>query len=225
MAMLYMTSPVMIPFVGWFESVQYNAALAITCPIKGTSREQLYQELDLERLSDRRRYRRLVYLFNIVSCHSPANLCSLLPDKQRSYDPVRSNLFRNFNSQTNFFKTYFFPYCISECNNLGPNLRNSTSVTIFKKMLLAFIRPKQCDIYNIIDPSGLKLLTRLRDNLSHLRGNKFRHNFLNTLNPLCSCSLEIESTSHHLLRCPFYTPWQYNWYYWRYIKFLWWWIN
>ena len=187
------------------ESVQYNAALAITGAIKGSSRERLYQELGLESLSDRRWYRRLVYFFNIVAGNSPAYLCSLLPVKQRSYDPVRTNKFRNFTTHTNFFKNSFFPYCISEWNKLDPSLRNSTSVTMFKKGLLAFIRPKQFSIYNLIDPPGLKLLTRLRVNLSHLREHKFRHNFLDTLNPLCSCSLEIESTSHYLLRCPFYT--------------------
>ena len=104
-----------------------------------------------------------------------------------------------------FFKNSFFPYCTSEWNKLGPNLRNSTSISKFKEGLLAFIRPKQCHIYDIIDPLGLKLLTRLRVNLSHLREHKFHHNFLDTLNPLCSCSLEIESTSHYLLRCRFYT--------------------
>ena len=76
---------------------------------------------------------------------------------------------------------------------------------MFKKGLLAFIRLQQCYIYNIFDPTGLNMLTRLRVNLSHLRAHKFHHNFLDTLNPLCSCSLEIESTSHYLLRCPFYT--------------------
>ena len=49
------------------ESVQYNAALAITGAIKGTSRERLYHELGLESLRDRRWYRRLTYFFNIVS--------------------------------------------------------------------------------------------------------------------------------------------------------------
>ena len=88
--------------------------------------------------------------------------------------------------------------------DINPNLRNSPSLSVFKKGLLAFIRPKECSIYNIIDPYGLKLLTRLRVNLSHLREHKFRHNFLNTLNPLCSCMLETESTGHYLLRCPFY---------------------
>ena len=166
---------------------------------------RLYHELGFESLSARRWYRRLVYFFNIVSCNSPVYLYSLLPAKQRSYDPIISNLFRKFTSHTSFFKDSFFPYCTSEWNKLGPNLRNSDSISIFKKGLLAFIRPKQCYIYNIIDPPGLKLLTRLRVNLSHLREHKFRHNFLNTLNPLCSCSLEIKSTSHYLLRCPFYT--------------------
>ena len=36
------------------ESVQYNAALAITGAIRGTSKEKLYQELGLESLKDRR---------------------------------------------------------------------------------------------------------------------------------------------------------------------------
>ena len=34
------------------ESVQYNAALAITGAIRGTSKDKLYQELGLESLKD-----------------------------------------------------------------------------------------------------------------------------------------------------------------------------
>ena len=47
------------------ESVQYNAALAITGSIRGASRERLYQELGLESLSNRQWYRRLTMFFNI----------------------------------------------------------------------------------------------------------------------------------------------------------------
>ena len=36
------------------ESVQYNAALAITGAIQGTSREEVYKELGLETLKSRR---------------------------------------------------------------------------------------------------------------------------------------------------------------------------
>ena len=36
------------------ESVQYNAAVAITGAMRGTSKEKLYQELGFESLKDRR---------------------------------------------------------------------------------------------------------------------------------------------------------------------------
>ena len=36
------------------ESIQYNAALAITGAIRGTSREKLYQELGFKSLQQRR---------------------------------------------------------------------------------------------------------------------------------------------------------------------------
>ena len=164
-----------------------------------------YQELGLESFRDRRWYRRLVYFFNIVSLNLPGYLRSLLPSKQRSHDPRRNNMFRNFSVRTEYFKNSFSPYCISELNKLDPSLRNSASISLFKKILLKFIRPRPNSVLNIMDPFGLKLLTRLCVNFSHLTEHKFQHNFLDTLNPLCSCSLEIESTSHYLLRCPFYT--------------------
>ena len=41
---------------------------------------------------------------------------------------------------------------------------------------------------NIFDPKGLKLLTRLRLEFSHLNEHRFRHNFEECVNPLCSCS-------------------------------------
>ena len=43
------------------ETVQYNAALAITGCIRGTSREKLYSELGLESLRDRRFCRRMCF--------------------------------------------------------------------------------------------------------------------------------------------------------------------
>ena len=41
------------------ESIQYNAALALTGAIRGSSREKLYHELSLETLQLRRRYKKL----------------------------------------------------------------------------------------------------------------------------------------------------------------------
>ena len=80
-------------------------------------------------------------------------------------------------------------------------LRNSNSIAIFKSRLLSFIRPIQSDVYNIFDPIGLKFLTRLRLDFSHLNEHRFRHNFQDCLNPSCSCSLQTEDTIHCLLHC------------------------
>ena len=39
---------------------------------------------------------------------------------------------------------------------------------------------------------------------SHLRDHKFKHSFQDTINPLCTCSLEAETTNHFILHCPYY---------------------
>ena len=72
-------------------------------------------------------------------------------------------------------------------------------------MLLNFIRPIGNSTYKICDPSGIKLLTRLRLGFSRLSEHKFRHNFADSSNPLCCCSLETESTLHFFVRCQNYT--------------------
>ena len=46
----------------------------------------------------------------------------------------------------------------------------------------------------------MKYLNRLRLNFSHLNEYKFQHNFRDTVNPLCCCNTETETTSHYLLR-------------------------
>ena len=68
-----------------------------------------------------------------------------------------------------------------------------------------FFCPVQNNIFNIFDPQGLKVLTLLRLDFSHLNEHRFRHNFQQCMNLVCSCSLEIEDTSHYLLHCHHFT--------------------
>ena len=60
------------------------------------------------------------------------------------------------------------------------------------------------DCHNCHNPKALKFITRLRLGLSHLRYHKFKHNFQDSLNPLCNCGLITETTSHYLLHCPLF---------------------
>ena len=68
-------------------------------------------------------------------------------------------------------------------------------------LYLSFIRPSKRSIFNVNDPEGVKNLTRLHLRFSHLNEHKFRRGFLDTLDPLCSCSLEVEDNEHFFHRC------------------------
>ena len=144
----------------------------------------------------------MCFFWKIINNLAPLYLRKLLPQKQVSRNPNRQNLFSKFNCKTSYFANSFFPYCTDQWNALDPNIKNIKSISLFKKALLKFIRPSPALVFDVTDYFGLKLLTRLRLNLSHLNEHKFRHNFRDTVNPLCSCSLHPETTTHFLLHCP-----------------------
>ena len=105
------------------------------------------------------------------------------------------------NVKHDYFKNSFFPSTIIEWNNLDSNIKNSENLTLFKKRILAFIRHSFHCTFHCHNPNSLKLITRLRLGLSHLRVHKFKHSFQDTLNPICSCGT-VERTIHYLLLCP-----------------------
>ena len=89
--------------------------------------------------------------------------------------------------------------------NINETSRNSPSISIFKKRILAFIRPAPRGTFKICNTDGLRHLIRLRVGLSHLNAHKFNHGFNDTLNPLCSCALAVEDNQHFLLHCRHFT--------------------
>ena len=105
----------------------------------------------------------------------------------------------------NFFKNSLFPSTIIEWNKLDSRLRKVKSFSDFKKNILSLIRPKANSVLNCNSSKVLKFVTRLRLGLSLLRDHKFKHSFQDSLNPLCSCSLDVESTIHYYLHCPLFT--------------------
>ena len=94
------------------ESVQYNAALAITGAIRGTSKEKLYQELGLESLKDRRWLRRMSYFCKIISTKLLPYLYELISPIQRSHQ--YPGCFQTFHCRTSFFQNLFLPFTITE---------------------------------------------------------------------------------------------------------------
>ena len=74
-----------------------------------------------------------------------------------------------------------------------------------QKTLIKINRTKENSVFGVSDIYGVKLLTRLRLNFSHLNEHKFRHNVNDTISPICSCGAATETTILYLLPCRLYS--------------------
>ena len=114
-------------------------------------------------------------------------------------------MYHTLTSDIIFFKNSFFPSAVIEWNKLDSRLRKVKSFTDFKKNILSFIRPKANSVFNCNSSKGQKFVTKLPLGLSQLREHKFKHSVQESINPLYSCSLDVESTIHYFLHCPLFT--------------------
>ena len=133
---------------------------------------------------------------------APAYLYSLLSPRNRHYKTHSYSKIRQIFYRKKTLSNSFLPQTIRKWNKLDTSICQAPSHPVFRKALLGFIRPTASSTFGTNDVSGLKLLTRLRLGFSHLREHKFKHNFQDTLNPLCPCSLEAKDTYH------FFMPYQ-----------------
>ena len=184
------------------ESVQYQAARAITGTWQGTSRDKLYKELGFESLSDRRSLYRLIQLFKIKHNITPEYLNSKLPPLSITNDPTANpKSFNEIIARTQRYKNTFFPNAITTWNNIIANIQGIITINQFKNIILKFIRPNDKPFYGIHDPIGLHYLFQMRTELSPLKSHKHRHKFRDTPTDICNCLEGIEDNKHFLLDC------------------------
>ena len=105
-------------FCSKIEQLQYNAALAITGAIRGTSQTKLYNELGLESLKFRRWFRWLCTFFKIKIYGKPKYLLNKIPSSQIHYNTRNAGQVETYFCRTDIFKNSFFPYTIIEWNKL-----------------------------------------------------------------------------------------------------------
>ena len=159
------------------------------------SREKVYQELALGSLQLCRWYRKLWLFYKVFKNEHQKYLFHLIPVRCTPYATRTEDNIPLIKTKHNFFKNSLFPSAI-EWNNVDPNLRNSKGISVFKEKLLTFIQPSPNCLFDINNPKGIKLITRLRFGLGHLREYKFKHKFQDTINHLCNCGQDIESITH-----------------------------
>ena len=142
------------------------------------------------------------FLYKVLKSTSLSYLFNTIPNSDnRQHQTINSGNIPSFFSKYDYFKNSFCPPAITGWNKLDCHIRNANSFKVFKKRLLRFIRPMPNSIYNIPNPLGVKYLTRLRIGFSHLKEHNFKHNFQDSVDPMCSCSSGIEATIHFFLRC------------------------
>ena len=154
----------------------------------------MYQELGFESLQVRRYYRKLCLFYKVLNNEHCQYLFNLIPVRPTLYPTKNALNVPLLNTNHNFCKNSFFPSTIIEWNKFDRGLRKAESLLLFKTNILTFIRPSLNSVYNCHSLKALKFITRLRLGLIHLREHKFKHSFQDTINPLCSCGLDIEST-------------------------------
>ena len=96
-------------FDKYLESIQYNAAIATTGAIKGTSSEKLFQELGLESLKSRRWLEKISLFYKIFHKKSSSYLFQLIPPINNVYATRSSqgNKIWSFKTRHNFFRLFF----------------------------------------------------------------------------------------------------------------------
>ena len=105
-------------FCNKIERVQYNAALAITGAIRGTSQTKLYHELSPESLKFGRWMRRLCMFYKIKTLKLPEYLYNLISNFHRTCNTQNVYSVEIYFCRTDAFKYSFFPIPFLNGTNL-----------------------------------------------------------------------------------------------------------
>ena len=130
-------------------------------------------------------------------------LCNIVPPSvhQVSQRDLRNNLELTVpRSRTNLFNKSFIPTATREWNSLSEEIKSSTSLSMFKRMLSRDKRKVPPYFYNG-DRKAQILHTRLRLGCSSLNADLFNNHISITDKGICG---SIESAEHYFLLCDRY---------------------
>ena len=163
---------------------------------KGTSRDKIYKELGWESLHHHRCFRRITQFYKIMNGHTPQYLVDPIPKPRRHlFGRHYTNDLYKIHCRTKRFLSSFYPDSIKCWNELGPEMRQSESISGFKQKILKIIQPAKQSIFKIHDPHGIKYIYQLRVGLSPLRYHKNAINLLILLMTHVDVALESKQLS------------------------------
>ena len=190
------------------EKVQLEAARIVTGTTRSTSLNNIYRETGWLTLSNRRLYQKLLIMYKIENGMVPEYLSSLFPrtmDNPVAYNLRNNDDFITYPCRTALFENPFVPSGIKAWNNLPAQIRNSLSISCFKRRLLdsysdSSVVPK----YYLHGIRNLSVIhTRLRNNCSNLNADLFNNHI--SLTDKCEHCQISENAEHYFFSCKKYS--------------------
>ena len=186
------------------EKIQIEAGRIVSGATKSCSRAKILFELGWDTLEQRRYKHRMITFFKMVKNLTPPYLQDLVPPNvhQVSNRNLRNQTdFTIPRSRTNLYDSSFIPTATREWNSLPAEIKSSTSISIFKRMLNRDKIKVPSFFYNG-DRKAQVLHARLRLGCSSLNADLFNNHI--SMTNKCSCG-SIETAEHFFLHCRKYT--------------------
>ena len=188
------------------EQVQHEAARIVTGLPRYCSIESLYFETGWEPLHSRRQRRKLHLFYKIHNNIAPSYLNDCLStflNDNNAYNLRHRSDYRVPFSRLQSYSISFFPSSVNQWNSLDVNVRESPTISAFKRLIKSRVDPWKPPSYYFIGDRFFNIIhTRIRHRSSSLNGDLHRVNFTN--DPGCACGWVIEDAIHYLLECCLY---------------------
>ena len=183
------------------ERIQYEAARIVTGCTKLVSIDSLMAEIGWAMLSDRRRKHKLVLFYKVVNGLCPDYLCNMISNPENealTYNLRNAADILRIPARTSLYYYSFLPSSVREWNSLPENVKQSPTLSEFKRKLdlpdnksntLFYYGSRSLQIYHV----------RLRTNCSSLNADLFRKRLVES--PLCPECGVPETPEHYLVYC------------------------
>ena len=188
------------------QKLQNEAARLVTGLTRSVSIENLFRECGWQPLKDRREAQKLIFMYKSTHNLVPSYISDLIPPaigETTDYHLRNIEDIRNLNIRTATSQKSCIPSAISKWNSLDPGIRNSESLSVFKRKISSRNLLSQLPQHYFCGNRFFSVIhARIRNNCSDLHHDLFRNHL--RLDPFCPCSTEFEDAEHYMLRCKIY---------------------
>ena len=150
--------------------VQHNTAFVITGTIKGTSRDSIYRQLDLESLAERRWPRKTFFFLKIINLfylYIDSHILDTMVKEFIKQDQQIKTILDNSLLEQQYLSHLFFLIVLKSGIILVRTFKNLNQQFILKRKFSVSSDPKKTQFLRFMT-NWIKLLNRLKLHYSHL---------------------------------------------------------